>query len=85
MLGVARKQQYLGSVVRMLAETESAAKVWLYRTVVFLQGIPIALLGRRDALSVRDLWKALSGDVGPLPAGTSTLRPTPDPDESSSR
>jgi GT2 family glycosyltransferase len=85
MLGASGKQQYLGSVVRMLTETESAAKVWLYRTVIFLQGIPISLLGRRDALSVRDLWNALSGDVGPLPSGTSTLRPTPDPSESNSR
>ena len=85
MLGAAGKQQYLGSVIRMLAETESTAKVWLYRTVVFLQSIPISVLRRRDALSVRDLWKALSGDVGPLPSGTSTLRPIPDPNESSGR
>jgi GT2 family glycosyltransferase len=85
MLGAAGKQQYLGSVVRMLTETESAAKVWLYRTVVFLQGIPISALGRSDALSVRALWKALSGDVGPLPSGTSSLRHTPDPNETSSR
>jgi GT2 family glycosyltransferase len=85
MLGASGKQQYLGSVVRMLTETESAAKVWLYRTVVFLQGIPISLLGRHDALSVRALWKALSGDVGPLPSYTSTLQPTRDPKESSSR
>ena len=85
MLGASGKQQYLGSLVRMLTETESAAKVWLYRTVVFLQGIPISLLGRRDALSVRALWKALSGDVGPLPSHTSTLRPTPDPNKGRSR
>jgi hypothetical protein len=69
----------------MLSETESAAKVWLYRTVVFLQGHSIPALGRSDALSVWAVWKALSGDVGPLPSGKSPLRHTPDPNESSSR
>ena len=67
MLGPAGKRQYLGSVIRMLTETEPPAKVWLYRTVVFPQNIPIWLLRRPDALSVTELWKALSGDVGPLP------------------
>ena len=67
-LGVARKRQYLGSVIRMLEETEPPTKVWLYRAVVFLQNIPVWLLRRPDALSFRDLLKALSGDVGPLPS-----------------
>ena len=68
MLGPAGKRQYLGSLVRMLRETEPPAKVWLYRTVVFAQNIPIRFLGRPDALSLGELWKALSGDVGPLPS-----------------
>ena len=67
MLGTSGKRQYLASVVRMLSETESSAKVWLYRVVVFLQHIPIWILGRSDRMGVRELWKALSGDVGPLP------------------
>jgi len=68
MLGPTLKRQYLGSIVRMLSETEPPAKVWLYRTVVFLQNVPLWLLRRRGALSATELWKALSGDVGPLPS-----------------
>jgi GT2 family glycosyltransferase len=67
-LGRTGRRQYLGSLIRMLIETEPAANVWLYRVVVFVQGIPIWLLRRSDALSAADLWKALSGDVGPLPS-----------------
>jgi GT2 family glycosyltransferase len=68
MLGPTGKRQYLGSVIRMLIDTEPPAKVWLYRVIVFLQNVPIRLLGRPDALSFSDIWKALSGDVGPLPS-----------------
>ncbi len=85
MLGPTGKRQYLGSVIRMLTETEPTANVWLYRTVVFLQNTPIWLLRRRDALSPKELWKALSGDVGLLPADPLTLQPTPSPTESSRR
>ena len=67
-LGAAGKRQYLGSVIRMLEETEPPAKVWLYRAVVLMQNIPVWLLRRPDALTFGDLWKALSGDVGPLPS-----------------
>ena len=70
MLGTAGKRQYLGSVIRMLAETEPPAKVWLYRIVVFLQHIPIWMFRRSTTLGIRELWRALSGDVGPLPAPT---------------
>ncbi len=67
-LGAAGKRQYLGSIIRMLEETEPPIKVWLYRAVVFLQNIPVWLLRRPDALTFGDLCKALSGDVGPLPS-----------------
>jgi GT2 family glycosyltransferase len=67
-LGRVRRRQYLGSLIRMLSETEPVAKVWLYRVVVFVQNIPNWVVGRPDALSATDLWKALSGDVGPLPS-----------------
>ena len=67
-LGSAGKRQYLGSIIRMLEETEPPIKVWLYRAVVVLQNIPVWLLRRPDALTFGDLWKALSGDVGPLPS-----------------
>jgi GT2 family glycosyltransferase len=67
MLGGARKRQYVGSVVRMLSATESVWKVRLYQSVVFLQHIPLWAFNRSNALGFNDLWKALSGDVGPLP------------------
>jgi GT2 family glycosyltransferase len=67
-LGAAGKRQYLGSVIRMLKETEPPTKVWLYRAVIFAQNIPVWLLRRPNALPFGDLWKALSGDVGPLPS-----------------
>jgi GT2 family glycosyltransferase len=67
MLGPGNRQ-YLGSVIRMLRETEPPAKVWVYRVVVFLGHIPKWIVGHSGALGVRDLWKALSGDVGSLPS-----------------
>jgi GT2 family glycosyltransferase len=73
-LGTSRKRQYLGSVVRMLTETEPRAKVWLYRVVVFSQNVPIRLLRPSDALSFTELWKALAGDVGPLPSDPARSR-----------
>src|SRR5262245_59514057 len=61
-------RQYLGSLIRMLRETEPSANVWVYRIVVFLGHIPKWMVGHSRALGVRDLWKALSGDVGSLPS-----------------
>ena len=72
MLGPGNRQ-YLGSIIRMLRETEPPAKVWVYRIVVFLGHIPIWLLRRPNVLGATDLWKALSGDVGPLPSGPTRL------------
>lgn len=67
MLGKAGKQQYLGSTIRMLTETESRSKVWLFRAVVFAQHVPLWVLARPNTIGVRQLWMALSGDVGSLP------------------
>ena len=72
LLGPAGKRQYLGSLIRMLVETEPSGKVWLYRAVVFAQNVLVRLLRRPDALGLADLWKALSGDVGPLPSDPMT-------------
>jgi GT2 family glycosyltransferase len=78
MLGPTGKRQYIGSVVRMLSETESPAKVWVYRSVVFLQALPLWLFNRSKALGFTDLRKALSGDVGSLPTRPRPrLRPSP--------
>ena len=73
-LGAAGKRQYLGSIIRMLEETEPPTKVWLYRAVVFVQNIPVWLLRRPNALTFGDLWKALSGDLGPLPSDPARTR-----------
>jgi len=70
-LGAAGKRQYLGSIIRMLNETEPPTKVWLYRVVVFVQNIPVWVFRRPNALTFGDLLKALSGDVGPLPSDPS--------------
>jgi GT2 family glycosyltransferase len=70
-LGTAGKRQYLGSIIRMLDETEPPINVWIYRVVVFVQNIPVWLFRRPNALTFGELWKALSGDVGPLPSDPS--------------
>ncbi len=72
MLGKTGKQQYLGSTIRMLIETESRAKVWLFRAVVFAQHVPLWILARPNTIGVRQLWMALSGDVGSLPTRPTT-------------
>jgi GT2 family glycosyltransferase len=66
------RRQYLGSIVRLLSETEPPAKVWLYRAVVFLQNTVLWALGKPGALHGAELRKALAGDPGPLPR-----QPTP--------
>lgn len=68
MLGKTGKQQYLASTIRMLEETEPRPKLWLFRAVVFVQHVPLWIFDRRNTISVRQLWKALSGVTGALPA-----------------
>jgi GT2 family glycosyltransferase len=68
MLGTSGKRQYLGSTVRMLTETQSSSKVWLFRVVVFAQHVPLWAFARSKTIGVRELVRALSGDVGPLPS-----------------
>lgn len=68
MLGRTGKQQYLASTIRMLNETESRSKVWLFRAIVFAQHVPLWILARPDTIGIRQLWVALSGEVGSLPA-----------------
>jgi GT2 family glycosyltransferase len=58
---------YVGSLIRMLQETEPAPKVWLYRLVVLVQNVLLALVRRPEALTGRDLLRALGGDPGPMP------------------
>jgi GT2 family glycosyltransferase len=71
-LGIAGKRQYLGAVIRMLQETEPARHLWLYRTIVFVQELAAYAARRPRALSPRELWRTLAGDVGPLPSAPAT-------------
>lgn len=66
-LGGALKRQYVASVVRMLEETEPRRNVFLYRSLVLVQGIALLVLGRPNALAWRDLVGAVSGRPGSLP------------------
>ena len=67
LLGASLKRQYLGSLIRMLEETEPARYVWIYRALTLMQGLSLILLRRPNALPVGELWKALTGDPGPVP------------------
>lgn|GEM_PF-1561536 len=58
---------YVGSLIRMLQETEPAPKVWLYRLMVLIQNVLLAAVRRPEALTGRDLLRALGGDPGPMP------------------
>lgn len=66
-LGRALKRQYLGSLIRMLRETEPTLKVRTYQALVLAQGVVLLAFRRPNALSWRDLTGALAGDPGPLP------------------
>jgi GT2 family glycosyltransferase len=64
----ARRQQYVGGVVRMFMDTEPSYKVWLYRVLAFSQNIGLWVLGRPQALHGRPLLSALSGRPEALPS-----------------
>lgn len=66
-LGGALRRQYIASLVRMLQATEPRRRVWLYRVVVFTQGVMLYLVRKPGQLSPRQLWYALAGDPGTLP------------------
>jgi GT2 family glycosyltransferase len=63
----ARRQQYVGGVVRMLMDTEPSYKVWVYRVLVFTQNVGLSILGRPQALDGRQLLHALAGNPEALP------------------
>jgi GT2 family glycosyltransferase len=66
-LGARLKRHYVGSLVRMLRETEPLYLTCGYAALVFAQGLVSWGLGRPDALRPRDLLDAVLGDPGPLP------------------
>jgi len=61
-------QQYLGSVVRMLADTGPAYRVWLFRALAFPYELARYAARRPRSIPPRALWSALGGDVGALPS-----------------
>jgi GT2 family glycosyltransferase len=71
MLGPLLKRHHLGSLIRMLEDTEPRPKVALYKLLVLVQGLLLLGLRRRNALPLRDLARTLQGDPGPLPRAPS--------------
>jgi GT2 family glycosyltransferase len=67
LLGGSLRRQYIGSLVRLLRETQPWYWLWLYRSLTFASGSASYLLRRPAALSPRELCLALAGNVGPLP------------------
>jgi GT2 family glycosyltransferase len=66
-LGGFRKRIYLASLVRYLSDTEPRYRVRIFQTVVFTQGLLLALFRRGSALPPRELLRALAGNAGRLP------------------
>lgn len=66
-LGGALKRHYLASLIRMLEETEPFRNVLVYRAIVLTQGLAVLALRRPGALGLRDLFRTVAGDTGPLP------------------
>jgi GT2 family glycosyltransferase len=67
-MGGALARQHIGAHVRYLRETEPRYRVELFRGVVLLQKLALTALRRPGTLSPRDLFAALRGDPGPVPA-----------------
>ncbi len=78
-LGGALRRQYLGSLVRMLRDTEPAYRVGFYRALMLVQGLLMFVLRRPGALGPSELWRALAGDVGPLPQASAAEPPVEAP------
>ena len=71
-LGGTGRRQYLGSLIRMLEETEPPLKVKLFKLVILLQNLTLLALHRSRALSRSEMRGALAGDPGPLPTRPSS-------------
>jgi GT2 family glycosyltransferase len=67
LLGQRSKRQYVASVVRYLRATEPWHRVFLYRSLVFLQGLFQIATRNERALPLRELWCAVGADPGVLP------------------
>lgn len=70
-LGSARTRHHLASLTRDLASSSPRRDVLVFRSVVAATWIVQRLLRRPDALSQRELRRALRGDPGLLPSTTS--------------
>ena len=73
-LGGTGRRQYLGSLIRMLEETEPPLKVKLFKLVILLQNLTLLTLHRSRALSRSEMRGALAGDPGPLPTRPSSWK-----------
>ncbi|HEY7197376.1 MAG TPA: glycosyltransferase family 2 protein [Gaiellaceae bacterium] len=66
-MGGARARQYIASLIRYASAAEPRYRVAVVQAIVLLQGLVRAAGRRPGALPPRQLWKAVSGDPGPLP------------------
>lgn len=67
LLGSMLRRHHIGALVRYLKATEPMRHVWIYRCLVFAQGLGALVAQRSSALPIGQLMRALSGDPGPLP------------------
>jgi GT2 family glycosyltransferase len=67
LLGGLLARQHIGAFVRYLRAYEPPYKLLCFRTLVLTQKLALYVLRRPGALSLRDLWGAISGNPGPLP------------------
>jgi GT2 family glycosyltransferase len=72
LLGAARVRQHVGAQVRYVAATQPRYRLFLFRSLVFVEKLLALLLRRPGALGPGELIKALRGDPGPLPQGPTT-------------
>ena len=75
-LGSAHSRQYVGSLIRYLRSTEPWHRVAFLRLVLLLEYAARRAVGHPRALPLNELWRAVSGDPGPIPQAPSD-RPLP--------
>ena len=67
-LGSNLRPQHLGSLVRYLKRTRSPGTLLVFRLVIFLHALGLRLFRRgRSVVPMRDVVRALRGELGPLP------------------
>ena len=66
-LGSSLRPQHLASLVRYLKKTRSPGSLLLFRAVILLHAAGLRVFRRHAAVPLRDVVRALRGDLAPLP------------------